>query len=260
MVYNGGTFFRLRFLWLSCREIDLTAGIMQLVDYYIHLDDALFPGWGMIGFLWRFFLGPGDTTTYSRRRLLSKGSMHSFVLLLYYLLQCFHEWHLIHLSSSTSSTFSWEKTNTFICSTMTSFYVSLAQKKKLSFIQIFVALKNWLDKQASGHVDFWQPYALFRSHSRYHHTYYSATLTFVSRHSLARRPSFAILFFSWKRSAFIWRLIAYALQANYYSFYLFWRRVWEDISFRSCFSMCRHRLLRKWIWTWWESRVAEATM
>ena len=253
MVYNGGTFFRLRFLWLSCREIDLTAGIMQLVDYYIHLDDAWFPGWGMIGFLWRFFLGPGDTTTYSRRRLLSKGSMHSFVLLLYYLLQCFHEWHLIHLSSSTSSTFSWEKTNTFICSTMTSFTIFCSSLS-------FKFLLHWKTGSTSKHLGM----SIFDS--LMHYFVVILVITILITPPLwrlfrgTRRPSFAILFFSWKRSAFIWRLIAYALQANYYSFYLFWRVVWEDISFRSCFSMCRHRLLRKWIWTWWESRVAEATM
>ena len=245
MVYNGGTFFRLRFLWLSCREIDLTgAGIMQLVDYYIHLDDALFPGWGMIGFLWRFFLG-----LRTRRRLLSKGSMHSFVLLLYYLLQCFHEWHLIHLSSSTSSTFSWEKTNTFICSTMTIFCSSLS----------FKFLLHWKTGSTSKHLGM----SIFDSLMHYFVVILVITILITPplwRLFRGTRPSFAILFFSWKRSAFIWRLIAYALQANYYSFYLFWRRVWEDISFRSCFSMCRHRLLRKWIWTWWESRVAEATM
>ena len=126
------------------RDRSHCAGIMQLVDYYIHLDDALFPGWGMIGFLWRFFLGP-TVSTYSRRRLLSKGSMHSFVLLLYYLLQCFHEWHLIHLSSSTSSTFSWEKTNTFICSTMTSFTIFCSSLS-------FKFLLHWKTCSTSKHL------------------------------------------------------------------------------------------------------------
>ena len=234
------------------RDRSHCAGIMQLVDYYIHLDDALFPGWGMIGFLWRFFLGP-TISTYSRRRLLSKGSMHSFVLLLYYLLQCFHEWHLIHLSSSTSSTFSWEKTNTFICSTMTSFTTFCSSLS-------FKFLLHWKTCSTSKHLGM----SIFDSLMHYFVVILVITILITPLWRLFRGtrlldgPHLQYFFFSWKRSAFIWRLIAYALQANYYSFYLFWRR--EDISFRSCFSMCRHRLLRKWIWTWWESRVAEATM
>ena len=35
-------------------RLSSSRGIMQLVDYYIHLDDALFPWWGMIGFFVTF--------------------------------------------------------------------------------------------------------------------------------------------------------------------------------------------------------------
>lgn len=56
MVYNGGTFFLnlqgffIAFVRAAAAAVERyisrlssSRGIMQLVDYYIHLDDALFP-------------------------------------------------------------------------------------------------------------------------------------------------------------------------------------------------------------------------